>query len=157
MALGDIFRKLSKSDMKFIREYLDDEAILAFMCMNNMNKHHCIRVAKAVIENKDVFDIGDRIKDVVIAALLHDVGKSKCRQSIIYKVLFVLLKKQHKKGNLKWREAEKYYNHAKISKKILEDKNVNNMVLNLVENHHKDTGENDDKYLNALKYCDDKN
>ena len=96
------------------------------------------------------------------AALLHDVGKSIKHLSLVEKSTVVLLDKFtngriKKFNNIK--QIDIYYNHPKIGREILikngfeKDKEL----LDVVRYHHNLNIDEENKMLNIIKICDNKN
>lgn len=149
-------RGVTNKDLEFVRTYLNDKEFMIFNMMSSFDKLHCIRVAKTVQLCKYKEDINLKNKLVKIA-LIHDVGKSVTKYTIIHRVILVLIKKtyKNKKFNFSWRKADIYYNHAEIGYNILKQYGFDEDILFVVKNHH--NKDENDKMVKLLMKCDEKN
>ncbi|GAB6168735.1 HD domain-containing protein [Clostridium carnis] len=156
-ACSSLFKKI---DYDYIRKYLSEDEIKLFNELKHNDKHHCIRVCKDSMIMRDEKKINvDKIK-LGKAALLHDIGKSKFHLNVMEKSMVVLLDKAtkgkiNKYDNIK--QIDIYYNHPKIGADILRNYNYDNEILEVVKyHHHSDIGENN-KILDIISKCDNKN
>lgn len=145
-----LFSALSLQDLEYIDEKLDNSIKYDFLRLSNYEKKHSILVAQAV--EKEI----KNDPDLVLAALLHDIGKVKHHINIIEKSIFVVL--DHlTEGKLKKYDRNKsiniFYNHGEIGYDILKNTRYNNRILYLVKDHHNKSVTNDD--LNIIRKFDD--
>ena len=153
---------MKNEDYEYVKKKLNNEEYKLFNKILKSEQKHSVRIAKKIefiIENNLIEDI-DIIENknlLVKTALLHDVGKSKQKVNIIEKSIIVILNKLTK-GNLKKIEKSKkiqcYYNHSEYSYNLLKDIIEYDLILSVVKNHHKNTG---NKYINFFKQIDDNN
>ena len=151
-----------KVDYKYIEKYLNNNEIFMFNKLKKSDKHHCIRVCKdslAFVEDKNI-----KVNEYKVgkAALLHDIGKSKCHLNIIEKSIIVLLDK-FTKGKLKKYDKIKkvniYYNHPKVGYEMLKIYNYDKELLDVVRYHHiyKYKELKNSKIIDIINICDNKN
>ena len=153
---------MTNKDYKYVKRNLNNEEYDLFKKILKSEQKHSVRIAKEIeyiIENNLVDDIDIiQSKNLLIkTALLHDVGKSKQKVNIIEKSIIVILNKLTK-GNLKnFKKSKKvqcYYNHSEYSYVLLKDIIKDDLILNIIRNHHKNT---DNKLTNFFKQIDDNN
>lgn len=149
-------------DYEYVKIHLNNEEYDLFKKILKSEQKHSVRIAKEIeytIENNLVDDIDIiQSKNLLIkTALLHDVGKSRQKVNIIEKSIIVILNKLTK-GNLKnFKKSKKvqcYYNHSEYSYVLLKDIIKDDLILNIIRNHHKNT---DNKFTNFFKQIDDNN
>ena len=149
-------------DYTYINKFLNEEEIKIFNKLKHNDKHHCIRVCKDSIKMRNNLNINIDMYKLGRAALLHDVGKSIKHLSLVEKSTVVLLDK-FTKGRIKKfnniKQIDIYYNHPKIGREILikngfeKDKEL----LDVVRYHHNLNIDEENKMLNIIKICDNKN
>lgn len=153
---------MTNKDYKYVKRNLNNEEYDLFKKILKSEQKHSVRIAKEIeytIENNLVDDVDIiQSKNLLIkTALLHDVGKSKQKVNIIEKSIIVILNKLTK-GNLKnFKKSKKvqcYYNHSEYSYVLLKDIIKDDLILNIIRNHHKNT---DNKLTNFFKQIDDNN
>lgn len=66
--------KLNKEERKLIDDYLDDAGKFLFSQMSKVDQRHCLTVAQTIL-TQAAYLRGVKIKALVKAALLHDIGK----------------------------------------------------------------------------------
>ncbi|MFA6942072.1 MAG: HDIG domain-containing metalloprotein [Clostridiaceae bacterium] len=145
-----LFSSLSCQDIEYIDKKLDNNIKYVFLKLSKYEKKHSILVAQAV-EKEFKND-----PDLVVAALLHDIGKTKYHINITQKSLLVVL--DHlTKGKLKKITINKsiniFYNHGQIGYDILKNSGYNNRILFIVKNHHNKNISSDD--LSIIRKFDD--
>ncbi|MBC2582392.1 HDIG domain-containing metalloprotein [Clostridium sp. DJ247] len=149
--------KVSDSDIKFINRNLSKEELNLFYKLSNAEQKHSIRVAQDVEDVCKKHSISSSL--LIKAALLHDIGKTMANLSIFDKSILVILDKITKGSIKKFSGISKvkvYYDHAKIGANILRKYNYDLKLIYLIENHH-NVNINDNKELNILRICDNKN
>lgn len=150
--------KITKEDTDFIHKYLSYDQIQLFKKLKVCEQKHSINVAKSVeqiceeqaLKNKD---------QLVLASLLHDIGKIEYSLNLIDKSILVILDKIFRGKLKKYKNIKAidiYYNHPEKGYNILKNIGINNRVLYLVKNHH-NNNITEDKELNILKKIDDQN
>lgn len=128
-------------DYSYVSKFLNNEEIELFYKLKNSEKHHCIRVCTDCLnikENKTI-DIDENILGKL--GLLHDIGKTQHKLSLVEKLVLVILHKITK-GKLKkldnFERVNIYYNHGIKGREILEKSNneYSKKFLAAVEYHH---------------------
>lgn len=66
--------KINNEERKLIDDYLDDAGKFLFSQMSKADQHHSLAVAQMIL-NQAAYLRGVKIKALVKAALLHDIGK----------------------------------------------------------------------------------
>lgn len=149
--------KIDINDKMYIEKHLNDDEIALFNKLSIHEQKHSVNVARDV-ESECKINLVDS-NDLVKIALLHDIGKIKVPVSIIDKSIVVILDKITKSRIKELKNIKKiyiHYNHGYEGYKILKKINENEEILFMVKNHHnKDL--NNNKELNILKKCDDRN
>lgn len=145
-----LFSALSLQDLEYINKKLNKSIKNDFLQLSNYEKKHSVLVAQAV--EREIKDD----PDLVLAALLHDIGKVKHHINIIEKSILVILD-YLTKGNLKKYNKNKsiniFYNHGEIGYDILKNTGCNERILYLIKNHHNKSIKSDD--LNVIRKFDD--
>lgn len=154
--------KMTEKDYDYAKEILNSKELELFMKLSKSEQKHSIRIAKDIefiIDNNETDD-EDILKNrnlLVKSALLHDIGKITKRLNVIDKSIIVILNKLTK-GKLKNIEKSKkiqcYYNHSSYGHEILKDMIEDEIILDIVKNHHSD---NVNKVVSFFKQIDDKN
>ena len=154
--------KMTKKDYDFVKSILTNKELELFMKLSKSEQKHCVRIAKDIeniIDNKEIenYDILTNKNLLIKSALLHDIGKSKKRLNVIDKSIIVILNKLTN-GKLKNIEKSKkiqcYYNHSIYGYEILKDMIDNEIILDIVKNHHSN---NTNKIVSFFKEIDDRN
>lgn len=153
--------KMTEKDYDYAKEILNSKELELFMKLSKSEQKHSIRIAKGIefiIDNNETDD-EDILKNrnlLVKSALLHDIGKITKRLNVIDKSIIVILNKLTK-GKLKNIEKSKkiqcYYNHSSYGHEILKDMIEDEIILDIVKNHHSD---NVNKVVSFFKQIDDK-
>lgn len=151
-----------KVDDKYIEKYLNENEIYMFSKLKKSDKHHCIRVCRDSLVLLKNSNIGIDEYEIGKAALLHDIGKSKCHLNLIEKSIIVLLDKFTKGTLKKYDNISKidiYYNHPKIGYEMLKVYNYDKELLDVVRYHHKDKNKEFkiNKMVDIINICDNKN
>ncbi len=154
--------KMSKSDIEYVKDRLDDNEGNLFFKLLKSEQKHSVRIARdieAIIENDEVDDeeITYNKDKLIKIALLHDVGKARKKLNVIDKSIIVILAKitDHKLKNVKFsKKVQCYYNHSEYGYEILKDIVDDERMLYIIRNHH---SELDDKMINFFQIIDDKN
>ena len=146
-------------DYNFINKHLDKDEEALFNMLSKCDKYHCFRVAKDAEDL--VEDNGDINKDKLIkACLLHDIGKINKSPNPIEKGILVILDKitsgkLRRFNNIK--KIDVYYNHPSKGVEILKKNNKYTVdFMEAVEKHHSNE-KTDNKILEIIKYCDNRN
>ena len=154
--------KMTKKDYDFVKSILTNKELELFMKLSKSEQKHCVRIAKdieSLIDNKETkdYDILNNKNLLIKSALVHDIGKSKKRLNVIDKSIIVILNKLTN-GKLKNIEKSKkiqcYYNHSIYGYEILKDMIDNEIILDIVKNHHSN---NANKMVSFFKEIDDRN
>ena len=149
-------------DYTYVSKFLNDKEMEIFNDLKHNDKHHCIRVCKDSIKMRNDLNINVDMYKLGRAALLHDVGKGERHLSLIEKSMVVLLDKFTKGKIRKYdniKQIDIYYNHPRIGLDILMKKGFerDKELLQVVRYHHSHNSINENKMLNIIKICDDKN
>ena len=154
--------KMTEKDYEYVKEILNNKELELFLRLSKSEQKHSVRIAKdieGIIENKVTND-EDIIKNrdlLIRGALLHDIGKSVKRLNVIDKSIIVILNKLTD-GKLKSLKRSKkvqcYYNHSEYGYEILKDVVKNDLILDIIRNHHK---KSDNKIVSFFKTVDDRN
>lgn len=153
-----ITSKINEDDIEIIDKYLDEKEKVLFKKLSAYEQKHSVNVAKDMIKASKENNIK---KDYLIkAALLHDIGKIYKKINPIEKSILVILD-NISKGKIKKYSGIKiidvYYNHGDKGYKLLKDiGDYDERFLYLIKNHHNDYIK-EDKELDLLKSCDNKN
>ncbi|MDU5108383.1 MULTISPECIES: HD domain-containing protein [unclassified Clostridium] len=149
-------------DYTYITKFLNENEIEIFNTLKHNDKHHCIRVCKDSIKMRNELNIDVDMYRLGRAALLHDAGKGKIHLSLVEKSAVVLLDKLtrgkiRRYDNIK--QINVYYNHPNIGLGILIKNGFeyDKELLDVVRYHHSPNIKNENKMLNIIKICDDKN
>lgn len=148
---------VNSNDIIYINKYLNEDEKNLFLKLKKSEQKHCINVSKDVAQI--CFDNNIKCDKLIKVALLHDIGKINIKLNLIEKSLLVILDAVTKGKIRKVKKIKRiylYYNHGRIGADILRNYGYNNRFLYLIENHH-NKHVCDDKELNIIKYCDDKN
>lgn len=149
--------KIDINDKMYIEKHLNDDEIALFNKLSIHEQKHSVNVARDV-ESECKINLVDS-NNLVKTALLHDIGKIKVPVNIVDKSIVVILDKITKSRIKELKNIKKiyiHYNHGYEGYKILKKINENEQILFMVKNHHnKDL--NNNKELNILKKCDDRN
>ncbi|WP_138207501.1 HDIG domain-containing metalloprotein [Haloimpatiens lingqiaonensis] len=150
--------KIDENDREFVYKYLNKEQIELFEKLKVYEQKHCINVARDLVNHCKELNINYN-DELIVAALLHDIGKIECSLNLIDKSALVILDKISR-GKIKKYEKNKkvdiYYNHPEKGYNILKKMGEKNRILFLVKNHHNNDISNDLE-LSILKECDENN
>ncbi|MFU0824548.1 HDIG domain-containing metalloprotein [Clostridium sp.] len=151
--LWGITAKVSLEDIKFVKEYLNNDELNLFIKLAVYDQAHCIRTAKEV---KRIYSEKKMSNDLLVkAALLHDIGKIEGKLNLIDKSILVVLDRITK-GKIKefknLKKVDIYYNHPDKGYNILKNFDYNDRFLYLIRNHHNKSIK--DKELEVLIKCD---
>ncbi|SHK83273.1 HDIG domain-containing protein [Clostridium cavendishii DSM 21758] len=153
---------MKKIDYEYINRYLNEDEKKLFEKLRRTDKFHSIRVSKDAIKYAEVATKFDNINEDILGklGLLHDIGKIERPLNSIEKSIIVILNKLTK-GKLKkytnFKIIDSYYNHPIKGVNILGDFEYDKVFLEAIEKHHNKKINENNKLLNILKLCDDKN
>ena len=149
--------KLNDEDIDFIKSYLETYELQLFHQLPTYDQKHCINVARDVKSTCNQRNL--QSKDLIKVALLHDIGKIYNSMNPIDKSIMVIMH-NITNGKIKAYKNIKnvniYYNHGDIGYNLLRKYGYDDRFLFLVKNHHNNSIIND-KELELLKECDDRN
>lgn len=149
-----IFSRLNSEDLDYINGKLDNDIRGIFADLSGYEKKHSVLTAKAI--EKYLEDNNKVDPDLVKAALLHDIGKTRYHLNIIQKSVLVIFdyitgeKIKKYSGN---KSIHIFYNHGEIGYDILKSMGYNDRILSIVRNHHNKSKNSDD--LEILRKFDD--
>ena len=116
------YRQLNITEQNEISKIIDNNDLLSlYWNMSKADRQHSYEVFKRTKKNSSE-------KDLLLLSLLHDVGKSKIHAGLIFRVLSDL-------GIIKTNKSQIYLNHEVIGLKILEEKNINDEIINFYKNN----------------------
>ncbi|SNS74746.1 HDIG domain-containing protein [Anaerovirgula multivorans] len=128
--------KLYEEDLHFINQYLTSQEQNLFFQLRKSEQRHSINVAYGC-----KIDAPNNLA-LIKAALLHDVGKIGSNLTLINKAFVVLSDKMNLKPSVmpSFLKEAMYYkiNHAKLGYELLLKLGLQEKVLVLVKNHHKE-------------------
>lgn len=137
---GALTAKVTDEDYIFVEEYLDSKLTDLFKKLPTYEQRHCINVAQT-IRDKFAHSLTDQNKRLLImAGLLHDIGKMDTGLNPLTKSLAVVMDKISAKTARKYSGKisflDGYYNHPIKGKEIMKQFDVSKELLFLIENHH---------------------
>lgn len=154
--------KMAPEDYLYVKSILTEEEYDLFVKLLKSEQKHCVRIAKEIEEifknNKIENCLILENKEILIkASLLHDIGKIRKRINIIDKSIIVILNKITKGSikNLKNKKIQCYYNHPEYSYNILKNICDDEILLDVIKNHHKE--ETNNELIMFFKKIDDNN
>ena len=116
------YRQLNITEQNEISETLDNnDLLLLYWNMSKADRQHSYEVFKRTKKYS-------KEKDLLLLSLLHDIGKSKIHAGLLFRVLSDL-------GIIKTKKSEIYLNHEIIGVEILEEKSINNDIINFYKNN----------------------
>ena len=116
------YRQLNITEQYEISEIIDNNDLLSlYWNMSKADRQHSYEVFKRTKKNSTE-------KDLLLLSLLHDIGKSKIHAGLLFRVLSDL-------GIVKTKKSEIYLNHEIIGLEILEEKNINDEIINFYKNN----------------------
>ena len=134
----------SSRDIGMVRNVLSPELYVHFSQMQKSEQTHSIQICKDLKSN------GEENKDLLTAALMHDVGKNRYPLSLSQRVLIVICSKIFPKKVDKWGTRElKGWNkpfvvakqHPVWGAEIAQNAGASETVVNLIRKHQeKDIG-----------------
>lgn len=160
--INSIFVKITKKDIEFINNYLDQDEKSLLYKLPVYDVKHSINVARDIYINESKEEIEKNnlnYKEVVKSAILHDIGKVYTPLNSIDKAILVLLnwvtKTRIKKYSDRNSKVYIFFNHGEEGYKILKQKGYDKEFLNTIRNHHNYKIRN--KWLDILRKYDDRN
>ncbi|GAA0778759.1 HD domain-containing protein [Clostridium subterminale] len=157
-----IFAKITKKDVKFINDYLDEYEKNLLYKLPVYDVKHSVNVAREIYINESEEEIKKNnlnYKEVVKSAILHDVGKVHMPLNPVDKSILVLLNHFTKTKIKRYSDRNSkiyiFFNHGEEGYKILKEKGYNKEFLNVIRNHHNYKVQN--KWLDILRKYDDRN
>jgi putative nucleotidyltransferase with HDIG domain len=134
--------KIKDKEKKYVLNKLGEVGYKIFTKLSIPEQKHSIRVTRKVeqiCESYKTQGIALDKNTLIVASLLHDIGKSYKKLNVVDKSIIVILNKLTKGKLRKYTNLKKidtYYNHAEKGAKILREYNYDERVIYLVENHH---------------------
>ncbi len=157
-----VFAKITKKDIEFINNYLDENEKKLLYKLPVYDLKHSINVARDIYINESEEEIKKNNlnhKEIIKSAILHDVGKIHTPLNVIDKSILVLLNNITKTKIKKYSDRNSkiyiFYNHGEEGYKILKEKGYDKEFLNIIRNHHNYKIQN--KWLDILRKYDDRN
>ncbi|WP_051585948.1 HD domain-containing protein [Caldanaerobius polysaccharolyticus] len=126
--------KISDEDWKFLSKYLNEKQLKIFLKLPLYEQRHSLDVAYNILNMSP-----DASSDLVIAALMHDIGKGNSLTPM-KKAIAVLLDKLAQslavKLSKRWPFLYTYYNHPAIGGKIAAKIGLSKRCVYLIEHHN---------------------
>ena len=134
---------MSVEDYEYVKSILNNVEFDLFNRLLKSEQKHSVRIAREIeyIINYGLTDNEDIIlnKNILVkAALLHDIGKGEYGLNIV--------KKSEK--------VQCYYNHSEYSYDILKELIKDELLLDIVKNHHSNT---ESEIIKFYQEIDDRN
>lgn len=134
---------LTESETEWVHRNIPSEFASAFFSMHPADQRHCLQVGALCHHWAMNHGLNEAEEALLVqAALLHDVGKAKCKLSIWIRVLHALsLPTMFQRGLAgilpRGREQLRILqNHASLGGEILDDLGADPTIVHLVGNHH---------------------
>lgn len=154
----------SPRDLQVVQSHLPTALQQLFERMSPADQAHSIRVCQSLLKQ------GHDDPDLLVAALLHDVGKSIVRPTVWERVLFVLANRIAPRQVLKWGEAEVKgwkrafviaHKHPEWGAELVAEHGGSPAAVDLIRNHQAVGGWTQDaelsSYLTLLQSADGEN
>jgi len=161
-----LIAKPSEGDLEVVTAYLTPEQVALFKRMHPSEQMHSIQVVRA-LEHAPTPSTEEHQKDLRVAALLHDIGKSRYSLKIWERVIIVLLKAALPEQSEKWGEGEPIgwrrpfviaRQHPQWGAQMALAAGVSPVAAALIERHQEDqfdkSGELVDRLVQRLKAAD---
>lgn len=84
-----LFAKPAQADLELAREILTPTQMGLFSQMQSSEQSHSLNVMKKILESIDG-DVNEGLNDLLVAALLHDVGKTNYRLRVWERIIVVI-------------------------------------------------------------------
>jgi hypothetical protein len=136
--LSTLRDKPDSAGLQLAREHLPASLMSLFENMTPADQAHSIRVCQSLLKQ------GQTDRDLLAAALLHDVGKSLVTPSIWERVLIVLANQIAPGRVLKWSEAEPHgwkrpfviaHRHPEWGAGLVADNGGSKTLVQLIQHH----------------------
>lgn len=138
-----IFPNLNPKDIEWALKYLTPAASVLFLQQSLPEQRHAIDVTKSILKAKHPLSMDD-FKNLVIAALLHDCGKSVLSIRLWQRVFIVLIQKIPKSLRSRIESGHSIFayplkietRHALWGGYLAEDAGLNLVICQLIREHH---------------------
>ncbi len=147
---------LTDMDRALAEEWLPDEPLVLFLSQSEADQRHAISVARLLLRT------GYVSRDLIAAALLHDVGKRGARFTPWHRTAIVLLE-AIAPALLRWigrwgrhsllAPFAVHQAHAALGASLAIRAGVSDRTAQLIREHHRDG--QDDEELQMLRWADD--
>jgi putative nucleotidyltransferase with HDIG domain len=144
-------------DVAYATRHLDAELLRLFQCMSRAEQHHGIAICRTLEAQ------GHTDSDLLVAALLHDVGKIQAPLRLWDRVIAVLGEHFAPQRAARWSVGEPRglrrgfvvrRMHPEWGANLMQQAGASPRTVNLVRRHHDEQG--DDTGMAALQAADEK-
>jgi len=144
-------------DRALAEEWLSSDLLSLFLCQSEADQRHAINVTRLLLRN------GYSSRDLIAAALLHDLGKCQAAFTPWHRSLIVILDTYAPWG-LQWLAKYERYRllapfaaytrHATVGAELARGAGASERTVYLIKKHHDKSTSPDDDDLNMLKWAD---
>ena len=148
---------LSNIDRAIAEEWLSPEQLALFLTQSEADQRHAIAVARLLLTS------GLAGRDLIVAALLHDVGKRGARFTPAHRTLIVILE-SYAPRLLQWLSRGRrnrwlapfavHAAHARAGSRLAHEAGASLRTAHLIRMHH-EPAPGADQELAALRWADD--
>ena len=162
--------KIDDYDRNYLNTWLNPKEVGLFLQMNLPDQRHSLNVAYQASEMAKTWPSNLNINVLIKCALLHDVGKVQGDVSTIDKIITVVANSIAPAWSASWGRFGRgskldnvrhafytYFHHAEQSSSMLQGIGTEQLVYEIVAQHHKAPTENDPSELTILRAADDLN
>ncbi|NPV07125.1 MAG: HD domain-containing protein [Anaerolineae bacterium] len=148
---------VSNLDRALAEEWLPDQQLVLFLSQSEADQRHAISVARLLLNS------GYASRDLIAAALLHDVGKRGACFTPWHRTVIVLLEAVAP-GLLRWLSRWEHYRllapfglhlrHSRESAALAREAGASARTVRLIRCHHRRESEGDEE-ARILRWADD--
>lgn len=138
-----IVPRVEPSEITWALENLSPEAGSLFLKQSQTEQRHALDVAQSLMKDQNFFTLSD-FRNLLVAALLHDCGKSKVNTRLWHRVFIVLMQKMPPSY---WSRLERSHTvfatplltasqHAIWGSNLAQRAGLNSAICLLIREHH---------------------